>query len=126
MDKPEDFKFDDVGSRGNIPASALYGEVEPVNPVKSVFIYEASKGNRLMRYFHSVTSTEKLPGNLWWNYTLGVWEEYRLHPKHGYSSHAPCKTFRAYKRMLRKNPELVGRSVLVNRYGGYDIYSEVV
>ncbi len=97
-----------------------------MNHVNSGFIFEAKNGKRLMRYFDSVTWTEALPNKLWWNYTLGVWEPYRANPDHGYITHAPCKTFRAYKRMLRKNPELVGRSVLINRYAGYDIYSEVI
>lgn len=33
-----------------------------------------------------------------------------------------CKSLRAYKRILRKFPELKGKTMLVNRYVGADIY----
>jgi len=84
--------------------------------------FEAPKGTRLHRYFWSVTLTDT-SDNLWFNTNLGIWEEYRKHPEHEYSTHAPCRTLRAYKRMLRKYPEITGRSVLVNRYRGYDVYA---
>lgn len=93
----------------------------PVQPI--VMRFEASKGERVHRYFWAVTLTEVTEDNLWWNTTLRKWEPYRTHKDHGYSTHAPCKTLRAFKRMLRKHPEITGRCVLVNKYKGLDVYA---
>ncbi|KZX78266.1 hypothetical protein A3715_10385 [Oleiphilus sp. HI0009] len=81
--------------------------------------FEAEKGERLHRYFWGVTTNT--PERLWWNQDLKKWEEYPT-KNCNYSTHAPCRTLRAFKRMLRKNPELKGRCVLVNKYKGFDVY----
>mgnify|MGYP000037865079 CR=1 FL=1 len=85
--------------------------------------FEAPKGERVHRYFWAVTLTETIEDDLWWNTTLCKWEPYLTNKGHGYSTHAPCKTLKAFKRMLRKYPEIVGRCVLVNRYKYLDVYS---
>ena len=84
--------------------------------------FEAKKGQRLHRYFWAVTITNPKV-NLWWNTTKGGWEEIYTNPSHGYSTHAPCRTLKSFKRMLRKYPEIVGHACLVNRYKGFDIYA---
>lgn len=81
--------------------------------------FEAPKGKRLHRYFWAVTS---LNGELWWCHQNHTWVGYE-EVFAGGSTHAPCKTLRAFKRMLRKHPKLVGNCVLVNKYKGYDVYS---
>lgn len=85
--------------------------------------FEAPKGERVHRYFWAVKITQGTTDNLWWNTTIRVWEPYRANPEHGYSTHAPCRTLKAFKRMLGKYPELVSRCVLVNRYIGLDVYA---
>jgi hypothetical protein len=86
--------------------------------------FEAPKGTRLHRYFWAVTLIGEDKLNIWFNTTTKTWEQYRLNPEHGYSTHAPCRTLKAFKRMLRKSPHITGKSCLVNRYKGYDIYSK--
>ncbi len=85
--------------------------------------YEAKKGDRIRRYFWAVTLTKITDDNLWWNSDDRRWEAYCSTKGARYSTHAPCRTLRAYKRMLRKFPEIKGISCLVNKYKGYDIYS---
>jgi len=84
--------------------------------------FEAPKGTRLHRYFWGVTITDS-GTNLWWNHDLRKWEPLSAHPQDAYGTHAPCRTLRAFKRMLRKFPELEGKVCLVNRYIGYDVYA---
>lgn len=94
------------------------GLIDPV-----VMRFEAPKGERVHRYFWAVTLTEPTGDNLWWNSTLKKWEPYRNNPSHGYSTHAPCRTLKAFNRMLCKYPKIKGRCVLVNKYTGYDVYA---
>ena len=94
------------------------------NPIDSfVMRFEAPAGERVHRYFWAVALTEITEDNLWWNRTIRKWEPYNTNKDHEYSTHAPCKTLRAFKRMLRKHPEIKGRCVLVNKYKGLDVYA---
>ncbi len=81
--------------------------------------FEAQKGQRLHRYFIGV----EVGGDQWWNCTLLLWEPLGTSPGHDYSTGAPCRTLKAFKRMLRKNPVIKGRSRLVNRYVGFDVFA---
>jgi hypothetical protein len=84
--------------------------------------FEAPVGRRVHRYFSSVKLTEITDDNLWWNSTLRKWEPYGTHPDHWYSNNAPCRTLKAFIRMRRKNPEIIGRCCLINRYYHYNVY----
>ena len=55
----------------------------------------------------------------WWNYDQRKW----LPDPSGACSNAKgCKTLKAFKRHLRKHPELKGQEVILcSRYVGYDI-----
>lgn len=90
--------------------------------VAHTFKFEAEKPYRLKRYFMGVVVTD-LKDNLWWNHTLGCWETLGSSAGCSYGTMAPCRTLAAFKRMLRKNPEIQGRCSLVNRYIGYDVES---
>lgn len=89
-------------------------------------VYDQPLGRRLHKVgFWWVTTTK---GDLWWNGILGVWEPLGIHKEHSHSTHAPCKSLKAFKRMLKKHPHLVEcEPVLVNRYSdlktgvGYNI-----
>lgn len=39
------------------------------------------------------------------------------------TSVAPCRSIRAFKRMLRKNPSIRGRARLISRFQGYDVWA---
>lgn len=80
--------------------------------------YEKPKGQRIKRYglgIHLRTS------NLWYNNNLKRWEIPKF-GKYEYSNYVRCKTVRAFRRHLRKNPNIKGDAILVNRYIGYNVY----
>lgn len=43
-------------------------------------------------------------------------EAFELHRSGGYCSHQPCNSFRKFKRILRKNPELIGKLIYCTKY----------
>lgn len=87
------------------------------------FSFEVEKPNRLHRYFWCATIMDGQEPDMWWS------DEHKQFVPHGQmgsqggGSHSPViRTFRAFKRFLRKHPELHGRRVrLVSRYVGHDI-----
>ena len=83
-------------------------------------IYEAKIGTRLNRYFYGVQVNNR---SLWWNEILRLWEEPDPNYDGVYVSCAPCRTVRAFRRMLRNNPNIKGHSRLVSNYVGYDVYA---
>jgi len=85
--------------------------------------FETASGGRFHRYFWAVTLTDSTEDDLWWNEDLFIWEPIHLNPSHAHSTHASCKTLRAFKRMLRKNPSIIGRCCLVNNYQGHNVYA---
>lgn len=84
--------------------------------------FEAPRGLRLHRYFCGVTLTKATEGNLWWNFERKKWEPYDDGVGCYRGTHAPCRTLRAFKRMLRKHPAIQGKCVLVNRYRNFNIH----
>jgi hypothetical protein len=84
------------------------------------FRFEAPKGRRLCRYFYDVTCyTPAGHESLWWYPDEQRWGKYV--PGRDCSTHAPCRTLRAFKRHLRKHKNLYGEIVLVNLYAGFDV-----
>lgn len=74
--------------------------------------YMAKKGYRTNRGFMSVSING---GDFWWCHKFKKWVPYS-ELKYGGSSHAPCKTVRAFKRMLRNNSHiLLLEPILVHR-----------
>ena len=65
-------------------------------------------------------------GDYWWNCELKVWADRTdWEATSGiYTNHAPCRSLRSYRRMLKKYPFLVGNSVLVGKYIGHNIYGQ--
>lgn len=80
--------------------------------------YEQNKGNRLnsqMDGFEAVNCE-------WvWNYDLRKWTQEIESGKYGYSSHAPCKSVKAFRRMLKKAPKGI-EFKLWNKYVGCCVY----
>ena len=55
-----------------------------------------------------------------WNYDLRIWTQEIEGGKYRYSSHAPCKSVRAFRRMLKKAPKGV-EFKLWNKYTGCNV-----
>lgn len=84
--------------------------------------FESPKGKRLGRYYVWVVLTSKDSVGFWYDKNARRWTE---KPEGPYSSAMRCRTLRAFKRWLRKNPDLWKyRPVLVNRYKGHDIEAQ--
>lgn len=81
--------------------------------------FKACKGSRVLYGFLGV----EVKGH-WYYPELKVWFPYGEEPEGdwGYaSSDMPCKTFRSFKRFLRKNPQFKNKCRLVSRWVGHDI-----
>jgi len=89
--------------------------------------FEAPLGQRfLRRWFLGITTIrESDQDSLWWCFATKKWINNTRGPKGG-STHAPCKSYKAFLRHLRKHPELKGyRVVLVSRFVDNNIYAEL-
>lgn len=85
-----------------------------MNKNKLKFNFHAPRGKRVMSGGFGATI---LHGRLHysWCYEKKRWVEDENVGKKGSSSHAPCETFRAFKRMLRKNPHMIGNLIWCHR-----------
>jgi len=91
--------------------------IKKMTEQKYTLIFEAPLGDRVHRYFDSVTTYT----GLWWDQDNRCWDELKNIEGHA-SMHAPCNTLKAFRRMLRKHPNIAEDCVLVNKYIGYDVY----
>lgn len=80
--------------------------------------FQKPKGQRIHRYFIWVTAK---PG-LWWVPSIRKWKYSNEIKDVDCQSCYPCRTVKAFKRHIRKHPEIKGRATLVSRYSGYDVY----
>jgi len=77
--------------------------------------FEQCKGNRLHKQFIWITNFS----NLWWSPAKNKWVE---KPEDScYSNCKKCRSLKAFRRHLRKHPEIRGKAILVSRFIGYDI-----
>lgn len=85
--------------------------------------HDAPKGERLRRYGIGIEVESHDGHSLWWSASKNVWLSDEQWDRTGtVSSHADCQTLAAFKRHLRKHPELQGRTVRwVNRFFGCDV-----
>ena len=85
------------------------------------FEFDAPVGTRILssRFFGV---TQFADADLWWSHTYKKWLPL-LECKGNCSSHRSVSSFKAFKRHLRKHPELqeCKEVVLVSRYVGYNI-----
>ena len=83
-------------------------------------IFQAPKRTRVHRYFMAYTTMGD--SRLWWDEINRVWVE-ETEPGGYYSTHAPCRTLKAFKRALRKHRGMLKGHyvVLVNRFQGHDV-----
>jgi len=83
--------------------------------------FEAPLGQRIMRdRFYGVTTFIK---GMWWCHEQRKWVPYEKVGKLSYSSHAPCRSVKAFLRMLRKNPHIASDAVLCSWYHGHNVFS---
>lgn len=86
-------------------------------------VHQAPKGTRILNSrFLGVCHYGD--NDLWWGNDQKKWmPTVRIGYDEIASSHAPCRSFKAFKRHLRKHPELNGvkEVVLTSRYQGYNI-----
>ena len=96
------------------------------------FTFEAPVGTRILsdrfmgicHYLKDYSDT-----HLWWCDEQKQWMPIdEVLAEHGCSSHAPGRSFKAFKRHLRKHPELkvADEVVLCSRFKGYDIIAKWV
>jgi hypothetical protein len=79
--------------------------------------FEAPAGTRILRgRFLGITTFD----NLWWCYSQRKWVE---DTRGSGSSHAPCRSYKAFLRHIRKHPELTS-ATLVSRFEGHNIHYE--
>jgi hypothetical protein len=79
-------------------------------------IFDRPKGQRLHKQFVWV----EVDG-MWWDLNGKQWTG-EAQSDTDYSSGRYCRTLRAFRRMLRKQPHIKGKATLVSRYSGYDVY----
>lgn len=81
--------------------------------------FQAPHGERILRrYFMGITTF----GGLWWCYETKQWIQDVRNATGTASTHAPCRTYKAFLRHVRKHPELKGHEViLVSRLPDQDI-----
>ena len=82
--------------------------------------YDALVGERVNRYFFGITTFD----DLWYCKDLDKWVSIDKVPdESGCSNYKHCRTIKAFKRNLRKHPELQasGEVRLVSRYMGLNV-----
>jgi hypothetical protein len=83
--------------------------------------FDKPKGKRLHRYFYGITSND----GLWWIPSIKQWVDYYPHAQDcaTASTYYPCRTLKAFRRHLRKHPEIRGKAVFKSLYQGFDVYA---
>ena len=79
--------------------------------------FDAPKGTRFKKGFLGFEADNR---DWMFNCDLKKWEQEMDH-KYGYSSHRPCNSIKAFRRMLKTAPKGV-KFRLVSIYVGYDVY----
>jgi hypothetical protein len=81
-------------------------------------LYEQSKGNRFKSQMYGF---EALDYTWAWNCELKRWTNILEVGKYSYRSHAPCKSVRAFRRMLKRAPNGV-KFKLWSKYDNCCVY----
>jgi hypothetical protein len=89
---------------------------------KIILKYNAKKGQRIKYGYMGFTTFDMSVNDGFWYYnkTLKKWEENMVNENCAYSSHAPCKSVKAFKRKLKNAPRGV-TFILVSRWVGHDV-----
>jgi hypothetical protein len=76
--------------------------------------YEAPKGKRLNKYFMWIEVV-----GMWWCYKNKKWVN---NPEYDASTGKRCLTMKAFRKHLKKFPDIKGKAILINKYPGHNIY----
>lgn len=85
-------------------------------------VYQKPKGQRINYGFFGINSFLLY----WWCFDCKRWfraDEWDLHENCQKSTTMPCRTVKAYKRAIRKHPEIKKNSILVSKWSGYNVFS---
>jgi hypothetical protein len=101
-----------------------------MSDLKATFGWDASYGQRILnsRFIGITTFTiNQEQSRLWWCYKTRRWVTLIYTPTSDLSTHAPCKSYKAFERHLKKHAaELYGYEViLVSRFEGHDVTARV-
>ena len=80
--------------------------------------FDAPKMNKLKS---QMTGFEAVNCDWMWNYDLKEWTQELQSVKYSYSSHRPCRSVKAFLRMLKSAPKGI-EFRLWNKYIGCDVY----
>ena len=85
--------------------------------------YRQSKGNRIKSSrFWGVFLNEPLETDLVWSYEHKKWTTWDERGSEGWTNcFWPCRSIRAFRKHLKKFPELRGKCHLSHSYVGYDV-----
>ena len=93
-------------------------QADKVSSLLTGYTFDKPKGQRLHKRFIWITNFD----GLWWSYKHRQW--YQDTPPSGdYSTCCRCRSLKAFKRHLRKHPEIRGKAILVSRFIGYNVYA---
>ena len=80
--------------------------------------YQKPRGQRLKHT--GFLGVEVFDGELLWDFTEKRWRHY-LEIEGWCSTLAPCRSVRAFRRMLKHNPVIRGQATLVSNYVGFNV-----
>lgn len=81
--------------------------------------YEKHKNARLHKRFCFITNLD----GLWWVPAYRKWVTYDQVGDNSCQTNIDCRSIRAFRRHLRKHPEIKGKAILVSRFIGYNVYA---
>lgn len=81
--------------------------------------FEKPRGQRLHKRFIWITNFSRM----WWLEKSKRWSASINDIDEDCTNCVNCKTLRAFRRHLRKHPEIRGKAILVSEFSGYDIFA---
>jgi len=82
--------------------------------------FDKPRGQRLHKQFIWITNHD----NLWYVDSEKRWMCHDEIPELVcYSTCCDCRSIKAFKRHLRKHPEIRGKAILVSRFKGFNVYA---
>jgi hypothetical protein len=92
--------------------------------------FEAGWGQRILnsRFTGITTFTlDKDQPPLWWCRKTRKWVTSYINATEGASTHAPCRSYKAFERHLKKHVAMLEgyEVILVHRFDGYDVTARV-
>jgi hypothetical protein len=82
--------------------------------------FDKQKGQRLHKQFRGITNFS----GMWWLHDSKRWVDKLPMPLTEIAgTTAPCRTLRAFRRHLKKHPNIKGKAILISRFVGFDVYA---